>query len=87
MKPTPLPNKTVRRRLRIGRAGRILLWACGIILAPLLALYLVLLFMPIPLPFMRDQTRNAVMAVLPPSANLQLGNMSLALENGSWPVL
>jgi len=87
VKPTPLPNKTVRRRLRIGRAGRILLWACGIILAPLLALYLVLLFMPIPLPFMRDQTRNAVMAVLPPSANLQLGNMSLALENGSWPVL
>lgn len=87
MKPTPLPNKSVRRRLRVGRAGRVLLWVCGIVLAPLLLLYLVLLVMPIPLPFMREQTRSAVMAVLPQSADLQLGSMSLALENGSWPVL
>src|SRR6185312_12354347 len=33
------------------------------------------------------QARNAVQASLPPSANLQLGDMALALEGGTWPVL
>lgn len=64
-----------------------MLWALGIVLAPLLVLYLVLLVMPIPLPFVRDQARNAVLASLPPSADLQLGDMALALEGGHWPVL
>jgi hypothetical protein len=54
---------------------------------PLAVLYVTLLFMPIPLPFVRDQARNAVQASLPPSANLQLGDMALALEGGTWPVL
>ncbi len=54
---------------------------------PLLVLYIVLLFVAIPLPFMQDRTRAAVLASMPPSADLQLGNMALALENGSWPVL
>jgi hypothetical protein len=56
-------------------------------LAPFVALYVTLLFMPIPLPFVRDQARNAVLASLPPSANLQLGDMALALEGGFWPVV
>ena len=59
----------------------------GILLLPLVVIYLVLLFMPIPLPFVRDQARNAVLSSLPPSANLELGDMALALEGGTWPVL
>jgi hypothetical protein len=73
--------------LRVALPSRILLWALAIILLPLLALYLVLLFVPIPLPFVRDQARNAVLASLPPSANLELGDMALVLEGGRWPVL
>ena len=88
MKPTPPPNETARRRSRARRrAGRIALWLLGILLLPLVVLYVTLLFMPIPLPFVRDQARNAVQASLPPSANLQLGDMALALEGGTWPVL
>jgi hypothetical protein len=59
----------------------------GILLMPLVVIYVVLLFVPIPLPFVRDQARNAVLASLPPSANLELGDMALALEGGTWPVL
>ena len=62
-------------------------WAAAIVVAPFLLLYLTLLVMPIPLPFVRDQARAAVMASLPPSANLELGDMALALEGAAWPVL
>ena len=62
-------------------------WTAGIILAPFVLLYVTLLFVPIPLPFVRDQARAAVMASLPPSANLELGDMALALEGAAWPVL
>ena len=67
--------------------ARISLWTLGILLLPFVALYVALLFMPIPLPFVRDQARNAVLASLPPSAHLELGDMALALEGGTWPVL
>jgi len=66
---------------------RVLGWTAAIILSPLLLLYVTLLIMPIPLPFVRDQARAAVMASLPPSANLELGDMALALEGAAWPVL
>lgn len=66
---------------------RVLGWVFGILLTPFVLLYLTLLFVPIPLPFVRDEARNAVMASLPPSANLELGDMALALEGGTWPVL
>lgn len=66
---------------------RVGVWALGIILVPLLALYLTLLFTPIPLPFVRNEARAAVLASLPSSARLQLGDMALAMERGFWPVL
>ncbi|HVX81280.1 MAG TPA: AsmA-like C-terminal domain-containing protein [Devosiaceae bacterium] len=81
------PQRKRRRRNRSGRALRGLLWALAILLTPLLVLYVVLLVRPIPLPFVRDQARAAVMASLPPSANLELGDMALALEGAAWPVL
>ena len=66
---------------------RIFGWVFGILLTPVVALYVTLLIMPIPLPFVRDQARDAVMSSLPPSAELQLGDMALALEGGVVPVL
>jgi hypothetical protein len=56
-------------------------------LAILLVFYLVLLVHPVPLPFARDMVRNAVVAAMPEGSQLELGDMSLALENASWPVL
>ena len=71
----------------MGRTARICTWVLAILLAPLLLLYITLLITPIPLPFVRDQARNAVLASLPPSANLELGDMALALEGAAWPVV
>ncbi len=87
MKPTPAPNQGLRLRSPARRLARIAIWALGIVLAPLLLLYMVLLIMPIPLPFVRDQARAAVLGALPPTAQLELGDMALAVEAGFWPVL
>src|SRR6185312_4559164 len=86
----PPQRSRARERARLRRRQRrmrIAGWTLGIILAPFVLLYLTLLFVPIPLPFVRDQARAAVMASLPPSANLELGDMALALEGAAWPVL
>ncbi|HVW91081.1 MAG TPA: AsmA-like C-terminal domain-containing protein, partial [Devosia sp.] len=71
----------------MGRTGRILLGLLCVLLAPLLALYITLLFTPIPLPFLRGQVQNAVTAWLSPDSKLELGDMALAVEGGTWPVL
>jgi len=69
-------------------------WLAGVVLVILLipvlllaALYTALLVGPIPLPFVSEQARAAVMADLPPGYALELGETALALEGGVFPVI
>ncbi len=55
--------------------------------ALLVLLYAVLLFTPIPLPFVSQQVRNVVLSSLPEGTQLELGDMALALEGFAWPVI
>jgi hypothetical protein len=86
VKPTPAPGQTERLRVLSRRPLRVALWVVGIPLAILVVLYVTLLTTPIPLPFLRDQVRGAVLSALPPGSELELGDMALALEGGTWPV-
>ncbi|RUT32917.1 hypothetical protein EMQ25_07230 [Arsenicitalea aurantiaca] len=72
---------------RAGRRVRLAAWLAGIPIALLVTLYLILLITPIPLPFVRDQARDMVLANLSEASDLELGDMSLALENFVLPVL
>lgn len=68
-------------------AAKACVWIFGIPAALFILLYLVLLVTPIPLPFAREPVRAALMAALPEGAELELGDMGLALENAVVPVL
>ncbi len=81
----PVPGPSPRNRLR--RAAKISVWLVGIPCALLLVLYLVLLMTPIRLPFTGPAIRSFVQSFLPETAELSMGDMSLALERGIWPVL
>ena len=59
----------------------------GIPLGLLLLLYGALLIHPLPLPFLNTQVRNLVVANMPPGTQLELGDMALALEGFTWPVI
>lgn len=87
MKPTPQPGQTVRRRSPLRLGGKIAAWVLGIPAALLVALYVVLLFTPVPLPFISAQVRNLVAGALPPGSQIELGDMALALEGYVWPVI
>jgi hypothetical protein len=76
-----------RPRKRLSRAARLAAWIVGIPLAILVVLYLVLLITPIRLPFAGDTVRSLVQSALPPGAELELGDMALALEQGVLPVI
>lgn len=61
-----------------------------LVVAPLLlflSLYLILLVTPIPLPFIGGQVRERVLASMPDTMDLELGSISLTLENGVAPAL
>ena len=62
-------------------------WLFGIPFVLLLALYVVLLVHPLPLPFIAGQLRNLVVASMPKGTELELGDMALALEGYAWPVI
>jgi hypothetical protein len=68
-------------------AGRILAWVAGIPVALLGVLYVVLLITPIPLPFLGTQVRNVIAGSMPEGSGIELGEMALALENYTWPVI
>jgi hypothetical protein len=68
-------------------AGRIFLSFLGAIVVAAAALYVTLLLTPIPLPFIRDQARDLVYSALSPSSSVEMGDVALALEGGTWPVL
>lgn len=74
-------------RKRLSRAARLAAWIVGIPLAILVVLYLILLITPIRLPFAGDTVRGLVQSALPPGAELELGDMALALEQGVLPVI
>lgn len=69
------------------RAAKIAVWALGIPCALLVVLYFVLLITPIRLPFTGPAIRSFVQTMIPPTAELTMGDMALALERGVWPVL
>lgn len=53
----------------------------------IVALYLVLLVTPLPLPFLSGPVRALVLSSLGPNSRLELGEMALALEHGTIPVV
>ena len=65
----------------------ILAWVIGIPVVFLLAIYVKLLFGPIPLPFFRAQVHTAAVEALPDSFSIEIGEISLALERALWPVI
>ena len=67
--------------------GRVAAWLFGVPVAMLVLLYLVLLFTPIPLPFVNTQVRNMVSTAMPAGSHIELGDMALALEGYVWPVI
>ncbi|MDP1730602.1 MAG: AsmA-like C-terminal domain-containing protein [Devosia sp.] len=67
--------------------ARVAAWLFGVPALLLLALYLVLLFTPIPLPFINSQVRNLVLTSMHEGSQLELGDMALALEAYAWPVI
>ena len=83
----PRPRRAIRARSKRGLALRIALWALAIPAVLVMLLYAVLLITPIPLPFLRGPVQAAVVSALPPDAQLELGEMALALESFTWPVL
>ncbi len=68
-------------------AAKVCVWVLGIPAVLSLLLYMVLLITPIRLPFGGEAVRALAQSAFPPTANLQLGQMALALENGVWPVI
>jgi hypothetical protein len=62
-------------------------WILGIPALLLVLLYLVLLVTPVPLPFGSRAAVAFARSALPPTSQLELGDMALALENNIWPVL
>ncbi|MEO6395436.1 MAG: hypothetical protein ABIO40_05960 [Devosia sp.] len=62
-------------------------WIFGVPAALAAVLYVVLLFHPIPLPFIASQVRNLVVAAMPPGSDIELGEMALAVEGYVWPVI
>lgn len=87
MKPTPPPGRKVRKRSVARTLGLAAAWLFGIPLFLAVALYVVLIFTPIPLPFISAQVRNLVIANMAPNTELELGEMALALEGYAWPVI
>lgn len=87
VKPTPPPGTTRKRASAAQIAGRIFLSFLGLIVIAAASLYVTLLFTPIPLPFIKEQARDLVVSAISPSATIEMGDVELALEGATWPVL
>ena len=75
------------RRHPARHSAKIAVWILGIPALLLLLLYMVLLVTPIRLPMGSQAAQAVVGGMLPPTSQLTLGPMALALENGVWPVI
>ncbi|GHA10793.1 hypothetical protein GCM10007989_01300 [Devosia pacifica] len=85
--PPEVQPKARPRRTRAQKAARIVGWIVGVPVALLALLYLVLLITPVPLPFANNAAKAMVISAMPPSADLRLGDVALAVENGVAPVI
>ncbi|WP_160297810.1 AsmA-like C-terminal domain-containing protein [Devosia chinhatensis] len=79
--PKPPGRSQARRFAKMG------VWLLGIPSVVLLLLYLVLLVTPLRMPFSGPAVRSLVQSFLPETAELTMGDLALALEDGVWPVL
>ncbi len=61
------------------------LWVFGFLAFIVFAIYIFLLFSPISLQFIRDPIQNAALRAIPNDYNVELGDISLSLENGILP--
>ena len=84
--PTPPPDLPGRRS-KLRRARRVAVWVLGVPSLILLILYLIMLITPIRVPFTGQAIRSFVQNFVPDTADLQMGDMALALEGGVWPVI
>lgn len=76
-----------RKRPAARHVAKLVVWILGIPAVVLLLLYLVLLLTPIRLPLGSEAAQALARTALPPTSNLALGPMALALEGGVWPVI
>ncbi len=76
-----------RNRSPARHTAKVLVWVLGIPAFLLITLYVVLLITPLQLPFGSSAAEAAARSALPPTSELELGDMALALENGIWPVV
>ncbi|QQR40794.1 hypothetical protein [Devosia rhizoryzae] len=83
----PAPTAKPRQRSKSRRAFKVAVWLLGVPCAILILLYITLLITPIRLPFTGPAIRGFVQSFIPPSADLTMGDMALALEGGVWPVI
>jgi len=84
---TPDIKAAPAKRHPVRHTAKIAVWVLGIPALLSLLLYLVLLITPIRLPFGSEAAQAAASSALPPTSQLTLGPMALALENGVWPVI
>lgn len=78
-----LPAKTPRW----GRMRRVAAYSGGLLFALLVLAYLIVLIVPVPVPFVRDHAQNMLREAMSETMDVDLGEARLALENGLWPVV
>ncbi|MGV8854882.1 MAG: AsmA-like C-terminal domain-containing protein [Devosia sp.] len=76
-----------RKRHPVRHSAKLAVWILGIPALLSLLVYLTLLMTPIRLPMGNEAAEALARGVLPATSQLTLGPMSLALENGVWPVI
>jgi len=81
------PSEPPARSPGLGRMRRATIWVLGVPSLILLLLYVVMLITPIRIPFTGQAIRSFVQNFVPETADLQMGDMALALEAGVWPVI
>ena len=81
------PSAGKKKRHPLRQAAKIVVWLLGIPAVLALLLYLVMLITPIRLPFGSEAAEAIARSAMPPTSELQLGEMALTLENGIWPVV
>jgi len=75
------------RALNYRFIARLLLWLTGVPAVLFLVLYVILLFGPMPVPFVRDRAMAGAIEALPPNLSVTFGDATLAIEGGLAPVV
>ena len=83
-KPNKVKN-TISKRSKRSYFFHFFLWVFGFLAFVVFAIYIFLLFSPISLQFIRTPIQNAALKAIPSDFNVELGEISLALEGGMFP--